>query len=64
VLLSYRPGLEEPGPEKSFEFSTAAISQRWNAGRLDMEYAAASLPLDGEIKIIRRPSESEKVKAA
>jgi NTE family protein len=64
VLLSYRPGLEEPGPEKSFEFSTAAISQRWNAGRLDMEYAAASPPLDGEIKIIRRPSESDKVKAA
>jgi len=37
VLLSYRPGMEEPGPEKSFEFSAAALAQRWQAGVLDME---------------------------
>jgi NTE family protein len=33
VLLSYRPGMEEPGPEKSFELSATAVGQRWNAGR-------------------------------
>jgi NTE family protein len=37
ILLSYRPGLEEPGPEKSFELSAAALAQRWQAGALDME---------------------------
>jgi NTE family protein len=39
ILLSYRPGAEEPGPEKSFELSSAALAQRWNAGALDMDYA-------------------------
>src|SRR3982751_145169 len=39
VLLSYRPGMEEPGPEKSFELSPAALAQRWKAGMLDMDYA-------------------------
>jgi NTE family protein len=37
ILLSYRPGLEEPGPEKSFELSAATLAQRWQAGALDME---------------------------
>jgi NTE family protein len=40
VLLSYRPGAEEPGPEKSFDLSAAALAQRWKAGRLGMEVAA------------------------
>jgi len=39
VLLSYRPGMEEPGPEKSFELSPAALAQRWKAGLLDMDHA-------------------------
>jgi NTE family protein len=39
LVLSYRPGLEEPGPEKSFELSRSGFSQRWEAGRLDMEFA-------------------------
>jgi len=39
MVLSYRPGLEEPGPEKSFEFSGSALAQRWNAGALDMAHA-------------------------
>jgi NTE family protein len=44
VLLSYRPGLEEPGPEKSFEFSASAFARRWNAGRRDMEYGQTLAP--------------------
>ncbi|MCA1452727.1 patatin-like phospholipase family protein [Bradyrhizobium sp. BRP22] len=32
VLLSYRPGAEEPGPEKSFDLSATALAQRWKAG--------------------------------
>jgi hypothetical protein len=43
--------MEEPGPEKSFELSASAFSQRWNAGRLDMEYAS-----EGLITVVRRPS--------
>ena len=39
TLLSYRPGAEEPGPDKSFELSGTALAQRWNAGLLDMEHA-------------------------
>jgi NTE family protein len=39
LLLSYRPGPEEPGPEKSFELSRSGFGQRWKAGRLDMECA-------------------------
>jgi hypothetical protein len=29
ILLSCRPGMEEPGPEKSFELSATAFAQRW-----------------------------------
>ena len=54
VLLSYRPGLEEAGPEKSFEFSASAIAQRWKAGLLDMECAMASDQPQGRIKVVRR----------
>ena len=54
VLLSYRPGLEEPGPEKSFEFSASAIAQRWKAGLLDMEFATLPHQSQGGIRVVRR----------
>jgi NTE family protein len=53
VLLSYRPGSEEPGPEKSFELSASALAQRWNAGLADMRYAQQLQANDG-ITAIRR----------
>ena len=56
VLLSYRPGLEEPGPEKSFDLSASAFAQRWTAGRLDMEYSDA-LQSDQLITQVRRPAD-------
>src|SRR3954471_810708 len=40
-LLSYRPGREEAGPEKSFDLSEAAMAQRWRAGFLDMQHAGS-----------------------
>src|SRR3981081_3907988 len=52
VVLSYRPGLEEPGPEKSFDLSTDALSQRWQAGRLDMEHSEPT-PSNDEIVFMR-----------
>ncbi|MCP9626341.1 patatin-like phospholipase family protein [Rhodopseudomonas palustris] len=58
-LLSYRAGADEPGPEKSFNFSRAALSRRWRTGRLDMEAA-----LDGDLggrdglRVIRREAGS------
>jgi NTE family protein len=54
-LLSYRPGREEPGPEKSFELSPSALAQRWNAGVLDMEYSEHVHP-QGELVLVRRKS--------
>jgi NTE family protein len=54
VLLSYRPGMEEPGPEKSFELSATALAQRWNAGFLDMQHSEHALA-DGGILAVRRP---------
>jgi NTE family protein len=39
VLLSYRPGREEPGPEKSFDLSASGLALRWEAGKRDMEMA-------------------------
>jgi NTE family protein len=53
VLLSYRPGMEEPGPEKSFELSATAVAQRWNAGLQDMRHAQKS-GLGQDITVIRR----------
>ncbi|MGX1167064.1 hypothetical protein AB7M16_003330 [Bradyrhizobium sp. USDA 372] len=44
-LLSYRPGREEAGPEKSFDLSEAAMAQRWQAGVLDMQHAAGLAPV-------------------
>jgi hypothetical protein len=37
VYLSYRPHQEEAGPEKTFDLSGATISERWAAGRADMD---------------------------
>jgi NTE family protein len=53
VVLSYRPGAEEPGPEKSFDLSVNALAQRWTAGLLDMEHAANLDQADG-LALIRR----------
>jgi NTE family protein len=54
VLLSYRPGMEEPGPEKSFDLSPAAFAQRWNAGLADMRHAA-EVGASGDVIVVRRP---------
>jgi NTE family protein len=53
VLLSYRPGMEEPGPEKSFELSPTALAQRWQAGILDMKYSER-VHSNEEIVLVRR----------
>jgi NTE family protein len=53
ILLSYRPGTEEPGPEKSFELSATALAQRWEAGFLDMVHSEHAVQ-DGEVAIVRR----------
>jgi NTE family protein len=53
-LLSYRPGSEEAGPEKSFDLSEAAMAQRWQAGYLDMQYAAGLTPDKEGICSVRR----------
>jgi NTE family protein len=52
-LLSYRPGTEEPGPEKSFELSPAALAQRWKAGLLDMDHAL-DLKCEDDLIAVRR----------
>ncbi|RJF74051.1 patatin-like phospholipase family protein [Rhodopseudomonas palustris] len=54
-LLSYRAGSDEPGPEKSFNFSRPALTRRWCAGRMDMEAALHSdiRGIDG-LRVIRR----------
>ena len=53
-LLSYRPGAEEAGPEKSFDFSSTAVAQRWRAGFLDMQRADRGLRVCDEIRLVRR----------
>jgi NTE family protein len=53
-LLSYRPGPEEAGPEKSFDLSATAMAQRWQAGLLDMQHAATIAPGRDAICSIRR----------
>jgi NTE family protein len=55
TLLSYRPGTEEAGPEKSFELSPAAHAQRWKAGYLDMQYSHHHLAQSEDIIVVRRP---------
>jgi len=56
ILLSYRPGAEEPGPEKSFDLSSQALAQRWKAGRLDMEEAERADHGPG-LLVVRRSAE-------
>ena len=53
VVLSYRPGSEEPGPEKSFDLSSDAVAQRWKAGVLDMEHSE-HFHNTAEIALVRR----------
>ncbi|MGX4807180.1 patatin-like phospholipase family protein [Bradyrhizobium guangdongense] len=53
-LLSYRPGPEEAGPEKSFDLSATAMAQRWRAGLLDMRHATMTAPIRNEICSVRR----------
>jgi NTE family protein len=53
VLLSYRPGLEEPGPEKSFDLSVAALARRWKAGLQDMEHSQ-QVDSEEDVLVIRR----------
>ena len=53
VLLSYRPGMEEPGPEKSFELSATALAQRWIAGFKDMQHSEHA-GQTGNITFVRR----------
>lgn len=53
-LLSYRPGREEAGPEKSFDLSRSAMAQRWQAGVLDMEQAAQAHSVKNGIRVVRR----------
>jgi NTE family protein len=55
VLLSYRPGMEEPGPEKSFELSSTAFAQRWNAGLADMRHSD-HVTASGDVVVVRRPA--------
>jgi hypothetical protein len=55
-LLSYRAGFSEPGPEKSFNFSKEAASERWDAYFLDMRFALDGVQADSNgIKVVRRP---------
>jgi NTE family protein len=54
ILLSYRPGAEEAGPDKSFDLSSMSLALRWKAGLLDFEHAEA-MGRDGEIIVVRRP---------
>ncbi|WP_407123403.1 hypothetical protein [Bradyrhizobium sp. STM 3561] len=54
-LLSYRPGAEEAGPEKSFDLSATAMAQRWQAGLLDMQQAATMTCIPNGICSVRRP---------
>ena len=53
-LLSYRPGAEEAGPGKSFDFSAAGLAQRWRAGGLDLQEAHAAAISDAGIRVVRR----------
>ena len=55
-LISYRPGSEEAGPEKSFDLSRAAMNQRWRAGFLDMQHPASTDKGPDGIHIVRRPN--------
>ena len=55
-LISYRPGPEEAGPEKTFDLSKSAMSQRWRAGFLDMQQINAATVLANGIHALRSPA--------
>jgi NTE family protein len=57
-LLSYRSGPEEPGPEKSYNFSSDSLSTRWSVGRRDMAFALDTPgPTTAGIRMVRRPTD-------
>jgi NTE family protein len=43
VAIGYRGGPDEPGPQKLFDFSSAALTERWTAGHANMCAALAGL---------------------
>jgi NTE family protein len=43
VSVCYSGGPDEPGPQKLFDFSSAALMARWTAGQADMSAAIAGL---------------------
>ncbi|MDR6305619.1 NTE family protein [Nitrobacter vulgaris] len=53
-LISYRPGLEEAGPDKSFDLSRTAMTQRWRAGFLDLEHIDPTCARKDGIHVVRR----------
>jgi NTE family protein len=56
LYLSYRAPPEEAGPEKPFDLSHATLTNRWDAGALDMKEALATLsaPPKSPLSVIRR----------
>jgi NTE family protein len=42
IPVRYRAGPDEPGPHRMFDFSTAALGERWAAGYGDMVDAISS----------------------
>ncbi|CCD90716.1 putative Patatin [Bradyrhizobium sp. ORS 375] len=54
LLLSYRPGPEEAGPEKTFDLSRTAMAQRWRAGHLDLQQAEEAATTRDGIQLVRR----------
>lgn len=42
VTIGYDGGTHDPGPQKLFDFSSAALAERWQAGHADMEKAVSS----------------------
>lgn len=55
-LVSYRPGLEEAEPDKSFDVSRTAMTQRWRAGFLDMENVDLTKACKDGVHAVRRPA--------
>jgi NTE family protein len=58
-LLSYRAGPEEPGSEKSYNFSLDGRATRWRAGRDDMTFALLSEATEASgVTIVRRAEQA------
>lgn len=61
LYLSYRPTVEEAGPEAAFDFSRISAEDRWREGRLDAVEALERLgasPRPGRFIAVRRASSS------